>query len=132
PRQHRHQLIDAVEIVDLQQVDALDLEPLERALKALLPGDTVAAEEATAARGELGGDEHLARELKGREHIADDGFAVPIRGSGIDHRTAHLVHATDLILDRVAIALAELVGPEPDGGQALTRDRNRAGDERQL
>src|SRR4029077_7511776 len=105
-----NQLRDSLEIVNLQQIDARRLQPLERAREAL--GARRARAVARGAAHQLRGQEHPIADAQTLERRADQRFAVAVAGRGVDEGAAELAHASELGADLLAYLLAEGVSAE--------------------
>jgi len=82
----RHQLIEAVDIVDLQQVDLADAEATEGVVEhGLATGDVT-------GQRRLGGEEELVPVAQVGQQLADHLFGSAIGLCGVDDRTAETGH----------------------------------------
>src|ERR1700680_2589637 len=87
--QQRHQTVDSIQVMHLQQIDSLRFQTLERAMKTCLTA-VATAEEPT--RRELGREKHPIADAQHRERIADQRLAVAIGRCGVDARAAEPVY----------------------------------------
>src|SRR5882762_894034 len=112
--QRRH----AIEIVDLQELDARGLQPLERSLEAV--GARRGGRAAGGTTHELGRDKHFVARAQALQRLTNEGFAVAIGGGRVDDRTAELAHALELGADLLAHPIPKGVGAYPDRRNPLS------------
>src|SRR5712675_3758602 len=116
--QGRHEFIDPVQVVDLQQVDPLWSQAIQRTLEAR----RAAGEQ--AARREFSGEKQVRSNSKLREGVANERFAVTIGRSRVDHGAAQLTHPLDFRLNGVTSTGAELIRAQAYGRRRLAGTGN--------